>query len=279
MRTKGFTLVDLLVSIACVAVLILIPACMSESGQDEEKDKDQGLVDAARLMKCKANLRAVGLAIASASAEYPNARFPLLFSTGNPEADVKSTHAARNIESLRTNLAGSEAAMQNVWVMIDKGFITEELFICPADKDAKPREFDDSIQRSKRKVGWWSPSQFSYGLHFPYKSTMVDGKKVDNPAYLGPMLKGSFVVMADKNPSLNNEPAIGVGPRKPPSNHGDLGTRYRSYRAAARQKKDPTASDVNGDDIYTINPQNNKNAATPADTEDQYIVRHPRALE
>jgi hypothetical protein len=99
-------------------------------------------------------------------------------------------------------------------------------------------------------------------MHFPYKTTMVDGKAVRNPAYLRPvpMMKGSFVVMADKNPSQNIEPAVGVGPgKKSTSNHGDLGSVYLMYSGAVGWKKDDADSMVSGDDIYTINSQNNAN--------------------
>ena len=48
------------------------------------------------------------------------------------------------------------------------------------------------------------------------------------------------------------------------------------YCCAVNWKKSLEDSDVNGDDIYTIDPLNNANIATPANLDDQYIVRHPR---
>jgi len=262
-RTKGFTLVDLLVVIVCVAILVAIPACML-LGQGRAK----------RAAMCRANLNGIGKANAIFAAEDKNSRFPLLFTVGQPESNIEATHTAGDIGALKTKLVGSEAAMQNVWVIIDKGMITEDAFRCPADGDYVPREFEDRADRKARKVGWWSSAQFSYGLHFPYKRTGVDGK-VTNPAYLGPLLKGSFVIMADKNPSQNNEPASGVGAGKSPSNHGDFGTGYLMFSGAVNWKKGDENSDVNGDDIYTIDTQNNDNPATPAGRNDQYIVRHP----
>ena len=265
-RTKGFTLVDLLVVIVCVAILVMIPACMVERVQRANRT--------AQMAMCKANLMGIGTAIAMFKAEDQNARFPLLFTTGRPESNIEATHASGDISELKTKLAGSEAAMQNVWVMIDKGLVTADAFACPADKDYVPRAFKDKADRMARKVGWWSSAQFSYGLHFPYKSTTVGGE-VTNPAYLGPQLKGSFVIMADKNPSQNDEPATGVGAGKEPSNHGDLGQGYLMFSGAVNWKKGDGDSDVNGDDIYTIQTRDNANPATPADLDDQYIVRHP----
>jgi hypothetical protein len=87
-------------------------------------------------------------------------------------------------------------------------------------------------------------------------------------------------IMADKNPSHNNEPATGVGPDTPPSNHVDDGEVYLTYGGQVEMLKSLTNSKVQGDDIYTISTAlpigiTNNNAATPAYRNDQYIVPHP----
>jgi Tfp pilus assembly protein PilE len=261
--TKGFTLVDLLVAIACVAILIAIPACMVE--------KALQVHSFAHVVACKANLSAIGKGIAMYGAEN-NGEFPLLFSEGQPESNIEATHAGRNIDELKTKLTGSEAAMQNMWVMIDKGLISEDSLKCPGDKDYVARKFTNPADRGKRKVGWWSAAQFSYGLHFPYESTVVDGKSVKNPAPLGSQMRGSFVIMADKNPSPNTEPATGVGPGKSPSNHGDFGQVYLAGSGHVELKKGDKNSEVNGDDIYTTQASG---STVPVNRKDQYIVRHP----
>ena len=266
-RTKGFTLVDLLVTIVCVAILVAMPACLTERIERANR--------MAQAAMCKANLSGIGKAIAMYKAEDAGGRFPLLFDVGQPEADIKATHAAGSIAGLKAKLVGSEAAMQNVWLLIDKGLIGEDAFACPADRDYAAREFKDAVDSKARICGWWSSEQFSYGMHFPYKSTTVDGEAIDNPAYLRSQLKGSFVIMADKNPSQNNEPATGVGAGKEPSNHGDFGEGYLMFSGAVNWKKGDGNSEVNGDDIYTIRTRDNSNPATPADLDDQYIVRHP----
>ena len=271
-RAKGFTLVDLLVVIVCVAILIVIPACITGGPARVNRE--------ARMLACKVNLNGIGRAIVMYRGEDKNARFPLLFTTGRPEANIEASHASRNIDELKSKLHGNETAMQNVWVIIDKELVTEEAFACPADTDYAAREFKGPADRIARKVGWWSSEQFSYGLHFPYKALLSSpapggSMKRDNPAYLGPHLKGSFVVMADKNPSQNNEPATGVGAGKKPSNHGDLGEGYLTYIGAVGWKKGAEDSNVNGDDIYTIDLQEATDPAFPANRDDQYIVRHP----
>jgi len=265
MRTKGFTLRDLLVVILVIVILVIcayliIPHISTGNGIRKQA-------------ACTANLRYIGEAIARYADEEDD-RFPLLWTTGQPEADIAPSDPAGTIEELRTELAGKEAAMQNVWLLIDKGYVTEDAFQCPSDEDYLPRDFADPADRKANPVGWRSSANFSYGLHFPYKSTMVEGRASDNPAPLNAQLKGSFVIMADKNPSQNNEPATGVGSDKAPSNH-DYGETYLMYSGEVRWKASIENSHVNGDDIYTIQTRDNANPATPTDLEDQYIVRHP----
>ncbi len=270
-RTRGFTLVDLLVAIVCVAILIAIPACMTERIERANR--------MAQMVACQANLRGIGMAIAMFKAKDKDSRFPLLFETGQPEADIKATHSAVSVAALKSKLVGNEAAMQNVWVLIEKGLVTEDVFHCPADRDYAAREFEDRADRKARRVGWWSSRQFSYGMHFPYKSTMVEGGAIDNPAHIGHQLKGSFVIMADKNPSQNNKPAAGVSAADPSANHGDMGFGYLMFSGSVNWKSGQVDSQINGDDIYTIETRDNTNPATPADKSDQYIVRHPAMPE
>ena len=279
-RSKGFTLVELLVVIAIIAILatLLVPAV-------------QRAVELANQAACRANLKGVGTAIAMFKGEDKNAKFPLLFTSGQPESEIAWADAAETLygeggkSSLKTQLAGKEAAMQNMWVIIDKGLVTEDAFGCASDSDYITREFTDRNDRRLHRVGWRTSKQFSYGLHFPYKSTTANDatgnpSDVDNPAYLGPQLKGSFVIMADKSPAETTEQAKGVGTDKFPSNHINDGEAYLMFSGAVNWKRSTDDSDVNGDDIYTIDTFGaNANAATPADLNDQFITRHPKMIE
>jgi len=262
-QTRGFTLIDLVVVIVCAAILVMLSACINPP--------DEG----PNLWRCQANLNGIGKSIALFRGEAGNSEFPLLFTRGRPEANIRAADAGKTIEELRTNLAGREAAMQNMWLIIDRGYVTEDAFQCPSDRDFKHREFETAAHRKAKKVGWQSSANFSYGMHFPYRSTTVDGREIESPAYLGEQLKGSFVIMADKNPSRTNEPAVGVGAGRPPSNHREVGQAYLMFSGAAGWKKSTEDSKVNGDDIYTIETEMNEDPTTPADFDDQYITRHP----
>ncbi|MDP6543610.1 MAG: type II secretion system protein [Phycisphaerae bacterium] len=273
-RTKGFTLVELLVVIAIIAILVtlVVPAV-------------QRAVELARQASCKANLSGIGKGIAMFKGEDKNAKFPLLFNGGQPESEIAWADAAKDIELLRSELAGKEAAMQNMWVIIDKKLVPVDAFGCPSDIDLMSREFTDKTDRRNNRVGWRSSGEFSYGLHFPYKSIGVipdgggDPADVDNPAYLGPQLGGSFVIMADKNPSDTRVAAVGVGDSKFPSNHVRDGEAFLTFSGQVNWKGGIVDSDVNGDNIYMIETEQNNNAATPADLNDQFITRHPLIIE
>jgi len=263
MRTRGFTLIDLTVVIMCAVILVTLSACINPWSDLENQ------------AQCRANLSGIGKAIAMYRGEDRNSKFPLLFTRGQPEANIRAADAGKTIDELRTNLGGRGAAMQNVWMLITKGLVPEEAFWCPSDRDFKHREFESAAERRTGKVGWQSASNFSFGLHFPYKSTSTDSSGIDNEAWLGAQLKGSFVIMADKNPSRTNEPAVGVGAQKAPSNHPGSGQAYLMFSGAVNWKAGDENSDVNGDDIYTIDKEDNPHPDTPAGFDDQYITRHP----
>ncbi|MCP4374786.1 MAG: hypothetical protein GY794_01195 [bacterium] len=189
-----------------------------------------------------------------------NYKFPLLWTTGQPEASIKPTGAAPDLEKLKTKLIGREAAMQNMWILLAKEYTVELAFMCPEDNDWVPRVLADNADRD---VGWHSSKNFSYGLHFPYRTTTVDGKTVANPAHLDKgilLIDGSFAIMADKNPL----------------NHGDL-VRVNALRlsGAIEYLRGESDFEINNDNIYTIQTQNNANLSTPANINDQYIIRHP----
>lgn len=266
-RAKGFTFSDLVIILVLVFILAGL-ACVIVPGISHA-------IRLANQDKCRANLHGIGKAIAMYKSEG-NSSFPLLWTTGQPEANIARSDPAGTIEELRTKLAGRETALQNVWLLIDKEFVGEEAFACPLDSDYEARELTTAqIDAGTHAVGWQSSANFSYGLHFPYESTMVEGRAIENPAHLGPQLKDSFVIMADKNPSQNNEPATGVGSDKSPSNHEEDGEMHLMYSGAVGWKPGAQDSNVNGDDIYTTETQDNSNPATPANLDDQYIVRHP----
>ena len=278
-RTKGFTLIELLVVIAIIAILatLLMPTV----------NRARELANQAA---CTANLNGIGKAIAMFAAEDKNAKFPLLWESGVPESGISQDDAKQTLELLKNGLDDTPTAMQNMWLMIDKGLIGENAFGCRSDTYYTVRE---PLDRVANRIGWQSSSQFSYGLHYPYKyktAPAADGTGgLLNPAPLGPKLKGSFVIMADKNPGVGAAGAakavtnLTAGSEVEPSNHSDDGEVYLTYGGQVEMLKSLANSIVKGDDIYTIDtvmPETdpatvNLEASTPAFRDDQFITVHP----
>ena len=273
-RTKGFTLVELLVVIAIIAILatLLVPAV-------------RRAVELANQASCRANLSGIGKGIALYAAEDKNAKFPLLWNSGDPESAIIWSDAAKDIGTLTTDLVSKPAGMQNMWLMIDRGLVPDTAFGCPSDDDYMARNLTTPAERLASRVGWQSSAQFSYGLHYPYKfKTTPDPAKPGvggNPAPLGPKLKSGFVIMADKSPHITTAGSIGVQEGiTEPSNHVDDGEVYLTYSGQVDIKKSLADSNVQGDDIYTISTNlptgiTNKDSTTPAWRDDQYITPHP----
>jgi len=277
-RTKGFTLIELLVVIAIIAILatLLMPTV-------------QRARELANQAACTANLNGIGKGIAMFAAEDKNARFPLLWNSGDPESTIAWADAEKDIATLTTNLNARPAAMQNMWLIIDKGLVGENAFGCRSDDDYTVRAPEDRVNE---RVGWQSSSQFSYGLHYPYRyKTTPDPANPgvgSNPVYLGPKLKGSFVIMADKNPGEGG-PGNAMGVKTnvvEPSNHIDDGEVYLTYGGQVEMKKSLDDSLVQGDDIYMIATGadlpvgiTNADATTPAYRDDQFITVHPTIVE
>jgi len=279
-RTKGFTLIELLVVIAIIAILatLLMPTV----------NRARELANQAA---CTANLNGIGKGIAMFAAEDKNAKFPLIWNSGNPEVAIAWTSPEPDIATLETNLAANPAGMQNMWKMIDKGLIGENAFGCRSDADYLVRDLAAG-DRTTERIGWQSSSQFSYGLHYPYKYKTPppepDTGIGSNPARLGPKLKGSFAIMADKNPG---EGAAGsalavLTDVVEPSNHSDDGEVYLTYGGQVEMLKSLTNSVIQGDDLYTIatgtelpTGVTNDDPSTPAYRDDQFITAHPLIVE
>lgn len=201
-KTKGFTLVELLVVIAIIAVLatIVIPTLTRAT-------------ELANQAVCGGNMNAGGKAIQLYMKENDE-RTPRLISAGNPHAQGSAIALeAYKLDTWdRFFFATDEPkdggaitdvnAMQNVWLLIRKGLVTESAFQCPSDQGWKKRTKEtgetDAQGEAINQYGWARSDQFSYGLHWPYDKDSA-GTTV-NPAPFDKDLNGSVAVMADRNP-------------------------------------------------------------------------------
>lgn len=239
-RSKGFTLVELLVVVGIIALLVTI--LMPTLGR---------AMELARRSICGANLNTIGKGMHIYLAEHE--AFPLLYDGGAVDAVLDTTTHDDDIWNeavLKTN------AMQNVWLLIKAG-TSEKAFQCPSDGDIKERsKFNiDPL----RKYGWVDKKNFSYGLHKPYDDVIGTG---ENKAPLTQTPQGNFVIMADKNDGSQGPGRIywrTDNDCNKPSNHKDDGFNCLTYQGSVKFHKAKMGTQdanseagVNDDDIYTV---------------------------
>jgi len=238
-RSKGFTLVELLVVVGIIAMLVGI--LMPTLGRARE---------IAQMSMCGANLNGIGKGVIMYQAEAED-KFPLLgqhTSGANLMVALNSGTDNDDIANLNSN------AMQNAWVMIQKGSISEELLKCPSDKSWTARkDVTGETGTQLKKYGWNSWNNFSFGIHMPY------GQNHASP--LTSSLKGSFPIFADKNYQEKGE--IGSvyyttsSQSRKPGNHPRDGFNFLTYGASCSKQRYTegvsrrfSACGVGNDDIY-----------------------------
>ena len=252
-KQRAFTVVELVavlvvLTLSAVLILAILSRAYGQGGPTTAPERRMQV-------ECQKNLSNIAKALALYSAlsndQFP---WPLLVAKGDPNATVnEKTVAKKPFDS-----ALGTCAMQNIWWLVDQEMVGEAAFHCPADGGWTKRE-------AKEKYGWTLPTQFSYGMHFPYDQ---DAKGNDNPARLSDSnADSSLVVMADRNPGGS------VGEKNPPSNHpteGEACARRDTSVFFYSRTKDSKAGidvDLEYDDIYV----NNAGVAggVPTDTKDK----------
>ena len=235
-RRKAFTLIELMVVIAIIAALaaILVPVVA-------------GIMEKARFVKCGANLKTLGQSFKMY--EYDTKQgglFPSLVPAGSTLPDVSVVNAtypsdATVVDDWKNAANLGYWPMQQVWPLIQAGYVNTAIFHCQADSGWQARQSD-------HPYGWTALTDVSYGIQYPFQGYTSGSSPYPNPGWPGNKSRlDLLVIMADRNPGGT------VGQAgKSHSNHPDIGCNAMNAIGNVVQYDNSSDSKagIKGNDIY-----------------------------
>lgn len=203
-RTKGFTLIELLVVVAIIALLlaILVPGIARAR-------------EMARRTVCQTRLNGIhkGASLYMTTGTGGKGFFPLTRPKGSYDlgsctgGTFQQTEKQPYVDRNWTDDLLGTNHMAGLYILVSKGSVTEESFICPSTDDQKAAHDTDS-----EKYGFEGPENISYGLQVPENNLK---KRI-----LDDSMAGSMAYMADRPvPEGEGDPA-----ERPGDNHVTGGT-------------------------------------------------------
>ncbi|MBI5722539.1 MAG: type II secretion system protein [Planctomycetes bacterium] len=192
MKRKGFTLVELLVSVAMFAILvtILLPSLGRTRSIATKK-------------ACQSNLSSIAKALNLYGGDY-NDSFPWICSDSdttcnyNFRSDMRDMVANDNFYTLLSSTSDNTNTCENLNMLVKRDSVSYKAFLCPA---GPAKLFEDRKGRFGFKTSGEPKIQCQYGYHAGWKYSTKDG--VLNSAALNENLSGDFIIMADMNPNKN----------------------------------------------------------------------------
>ncbi len=229
-RNGAFTLIELLVVVAIIGVLvtILIPAVMSGVTETHET-------------VCATKLRTFGGAFRDYGNNIKTPDFPRMTTDGDVDDALSDSNELKVKDDNDNDIFNTPAlgtnTMQNMWLLIDAGYLPAHGFQCPADGGYRTRE-------ANTKYGWTSHNEFSYGMQNPYNKS-TKGDKTNEAVPADSDYNANWVLMADQNPGGKVD-----GATRFHSNHS-AGFNYMSRIGNVAFHRVKDGSIVFGEEIYT----------------------------
>ncbi len=188
-RSRGFTLVELLVVIGIIALLIsiLLPSLNRAR-------------ETANRVKCASNLRQIGQALLLYSNEnkgaYPRTQYtagsPTTFGTGTGSEPFNYAGGARPYDN------DVSAAL---FLLLRTQEITPEVFTCPSS-NAEKWDFGGGSNTALNWVNWQTTAGLQKGLSYSYQNPYPDSTAVSGGFKLNNSISAEFAVASDINPGI-----------------------------------------------------------------------------